>query len=641
MSVSRAAASQLVFNGGFESGLSGWQATSFVRGQFISTTTGLEHSGVRSARLCGANGCNERLTQTVTVPAGVTQATFSFWVDVSSQEPSQRPCRDQLVGQLLTFTGTLLASSSTACNGASNSTWIQEVVNATSALSTYHGRTQVRFNAATDSLYPTTFYLDDVSLSTSIASPTPSPTPTQTTPPSYDFVPISSDPYTASAPGQHSSEVEPDTYAFGNTQVAAFQVGRIYDGGATDIGWATSVGGTWSHGLLPGLTTSSSPKGPFDRVSDAAVVYDAKHGTWLIVSLDLSNSGGVNGTGVAVNSSTDGLTWNNPVMVSSAPSGDYDKTWITCDNTSTSPYYGNCYVEWDNFGSGDAILMSTSTDGGSTWSAPAAPAGNPTGLGGQPLVQPNGNVVVPIASAVEGGLMSFTSSNGGGSWSAPTFITGVIAHDTGSLRASPLPSAAMDSGGQIYLVWQDCRFESGCSANDLVMSTTSDGTHWSPITRVPADPTGSHIDHFIPGIAVNPATSGATAQIALSYYYFSQTACSFSTCQLDVGYVSSTNGGTTWSAAKRLAGPMSLSWIASTSQGYMVGDYISTTFVNGVPDPIFAVATKVSGGLDEYMAADPQTVSGGQLFGAPLALPSGPNYNSGVFGEAVRLPTAR
>jgi len=33
---------------------------------------------------------------------------------------------------------------------------------------------------------------------------------------------------------QHGTEVEPDTFAFGSTIVAAFRVGRSFDGGAPD-----------------------------------------------------------------------------------------------------------------------------------------------------------------------------------------------------------------------------------------------------------------------------------------------------------------------------------------------------------------------------------------------------------------------
>jgi len=81
-------------------------------------------------------------------------------------------------------------------------------------------------------------------------------------------VAISSDPFTSPAPGQHASEVEPDTFAYGDTEVSAFQVGRFNDGGGASIGWATRRNGVWQHGLLPGVTTYDTPAGPYDRASD-------------------------------------------------------------------------------------------------------------------------------------------------------------------------------------------------------------------------------------------------------------------------------------------------------------------------------------------------------------------------------------
>src|SRR5690242_9905852 len=59
---------------------------------------------------------------------------------------------------------------------------------------------------------------------------------------SSNLLQLSSDPYTV-GPGQHATEVEPDTFAAGSTLVSAFQVGRIFGGGATNIGFATSTNG--------------------------------------------------------------------------------------------------------------------------------------------------------------------------------------------------------------------------------------------------------------------------------------------------------------------------------------------------------------------------------------------------------------
>src|SRR5206468_2263834 len=70
------------------------------------------------------------------------------------------------------------------------------------------------------------------------------------------LIQLSSDPYTDPA-SQHQTEVEPGSYAFGTTIVAAFQAGRFSDVGSSNIGWATSTDGgmTWQHGFLPGTTS--------------------------------------------------------------------------------------------------------------------------------------------------------------------------------------------------------------------------------------------------------------------------------------------------------------------------------------------------------------------------------------------------
>src|SRR5690348_15991240 len=180
---------------------------------------------------------------------------------------------------------------------------------------------------------------------------------------------ISIDPFTqatchGSTTTNHQTEVEPDTFSNGSTIVAAFQVGRIFDGGACAIGFATSTnnGASWTKGLLPG-TTKWSGGGPNDRATDASVAYDARHNTWLISSLTLLEAGGVHGNAVVTSRSTNGgVSWSNPFTT--ATGGDLDKNWIVCDNTATSPFYGHCYTEWDNHGAGNLLQMSTSTDGG-------------------------------------------------------------------------------------------------------------------------------------------------------------------------------------------------------------------------------------------------------------------------------------
>jgi len=265
---------------------------------------------------------------------------------------------------------------------------------------------------------------------------------------------IGVDPFTqaschASALTNHQANVEPDSFSNGSMIVAAYQVGRIYDGGACAIGFSTSTdnGATWTSGLLPGVTKYVGG-GTFDRATDAAVAYDAQHNTWIISSLVLTEAGGVQGAGIRNSLSTNGgLTWPTVTSIpNTAGMISPDKNWIVCDNTATSPFYGNCYTELDDNGAGNRMEMSRSTDGGATWSVAAT---NSNGIiGGQPVVRPDGTVIVPTANANETAIGAFNSTNGGVSWSATTTIATIKHHSVaGSLREGPLPSAEIDGAG--------------------------------------------------------------------------------------------------------------------------------------------------------------------------------------------------
>jgi hypothetical protein len=345
---------------------------------------------------------------------------------------------------------------------------------------------------------------------------------------------------------------------------------------------------------------------------------------WLIASLPLVDPIG----DIAVSRSTDGgLTWGNPVIVDGTH--DDDKGWIVCDNTPTSPYYGHCYVEWDAAATTGQIKMSTSTDGGQTWGPALSTADHTTGLGGLPLVQPNGTVIVPFTN---GGMYAFISTDGGASWSTTYTISGYVPyHDTaGGFRTFLLPSAQIDGAGNTYVTWMDCRFRSGCSSNDIVMSISSNGRTWSSPARIPIDPVTSTVDHFIPGIGVDRATAGSSAHLTEVYYYFPVTNCTASSCQLYVGYLTSPDGGNTWTAAKSLAGPMKLNWLPDSDLGKMVADYIATSYVNGKAYSVFAVAIPLYTALyNEAMYTTPRPLT---------ASPDEPRFSS---TNDVPIPGAR
>lgn len=395
----------------------------------------------------------------------------------------------------------------------------------------------------------------------------------------------------------HKTEVEPDIFAWGNTIVGTFHVARrpgSIGWGSGGIGYSTSTNGgkTWTYGVLPGLTVNYE-SGTFGAAADPSVSYDAKHGVWMISTLPLvglSDNAGKIGD-VAVSLSADGLTWGNPVMIDST--GLDDKNWTVCDNNTGSPYYGNCYTEWDQaYGTGD-VLMSVSSNGGTTWGPGLASSDHAGGLGGEPQVQPNGTVIVPFQG---GGIDVFSSTNGGKSWGKSQAISNITYHTVAaSMRNPDLPSAAIDGAGNVFVAWADCRFRTKCSSNDIVVSSSSNGTTWSKVARIPIDATTSTVDHFLPGIGIDPNTSGASAHITVVYYYYPVANCTLQTCKLYAGYTSSTDGGSTWTAGAQLAGPMSVGWLPVSDDGPMLADYIAVTYLNGGAFGIFPVARAKTG----------------------------------------------
>lgn len=410
---------------------------------------------------------------------------------------------------------------------------------------------------------------------------------------------IARDPYRA--PAQHSTIAEPDTFAWGNTVVVAFQSGRFRDGGAVNTGWATSRDGgrTWRSGLLPSLTRASRPAGRWQRASDPVVAYDAAHGVWLIASLALSAG---EAAAVVVSRSTDGLRWSAPFTVVEAPWQPdlrLDKEWIVCDNGSASPHRGSCYATYSDFRT-LRLEFQASRDGGLTWGQQVAAPGDAgrTSIVGrwapapQPVVQPDGDLIVPYYD--EHRVASVRSSDGGRSFSAPVTVAQTAFRATPGLRAPPLPSAEVDANGTVYVVWPDCRSRPSCRHDDLVLSRSADGITWSRPGRVPAVPRSSTTDAVIPGLGVDPSRVG---RLAVVYYLLRPNGL------LDAGFISSPNGGRSWRPPRRLnAQTMRLEWAAQAG-GAMLADYLSTSWTGGRAVAVFPFASRRARLFDQPLFA--------------------------------------
>jgi hypothetical protein len=118
--------------------------------------------------------------------------------------------------------------------------------------------------------------------------------------------------------------------------------------------------------------------------------------------------------------------------------------------------------------------------------------------------------------------------------------------------------------------------------------------NWTAPFRVPTGPTGANPDFWVPGLGVDVTTAGAKARVAVAFHSSPLNCGYVDTCTgIDVGLVTSINGGRNWSRPQPLnVETMPLHWIANTGVGRMTGDYISTSFVNGRPVPVFSVAAE-------------------------------------------------
>lgn len=390
--------------------------------------------------------------------------------------------------------------------------------------------------------------------------------------------------------GQHETAVEPADAAFGTTVVAAYQVGRFATGGASNIGFAVShdSGRTWTRGLLPAVTAESSPPGPERAASDPTVAYDAVHGVWLIGTLTIEPTG----SRVMVARSTDGLHWSAPVTAASGPA--LDKDWLTCDNGASSPFRGRCYALYTDDDRNMTVSQS-SGDGGVTWSSPVRATNLLVGT--QPAVLPNGTLVTIAGNytsenALEGTIESLRSTDGGATFTRATLAT-LTSASNAPMRAISLPSMTVDGAGTLYATWADCRFRPSCSANDLVLSTSTDGVTWTAPRRVPTAAVSSSLDAMIPGIGADPTRPG---HIGLVYAYFTPRSCAAGACKLGIAFLQSPDGGASWSQPLRLdVEPMSMSWLPQ-AQGRMVGDYFDTAFTTDRIVPVFALAIAPTAG---------------------------------------------
>ena len=144
---------QKLTNPGFESGSTGWSATSGV----INTDGAHAHSGSGYAWLDGYGTTHtDTLSQSVTIPSGCS-ATLTYYLSISTSETTTSTAYDKLT---VSVNGTAVQSFSNLNAGS----YVQRTVN----LSSYAGQTvTLKWTGTEDSSLATSFFVDDTAVTLS------------------------------------------------------------------------------------------------------------------------------------------------------------------------------------------------------------------------------------------------------------------------------------------------------------------------------------------------------------------------------------------------------------------------------------------------------------------------------------------
>ncbi|MGH2442757.1 MAG: hypothetical protein ACRDFX_06300, partial [Chloroflexota bacterium] len=186
---------QVVTNGGFETGVYPWNAVTYPYHGVI--VYGPARTGRYVAELCPRLSCIDSISQTVLIPYAVTQATLSYDIRVTGYT--------RLGGCTSTVTVTLNSSADTSApldnlcaSGIAGRGWIQRTIAVTAAVAAAWGPSRLTL-AGTKGFGWNTMLIDNVSLTvaTSEGAPvsappdvaTPTATPSPAPSPAYRYIP--------------------------------------------------------------------------------------------------------------------------------------------------------------------------------------------------------------------------------------------------------------------------------------------------------------------------------------------------------------------------------------------------------------------------------------------------------------------
>ncbi len=355
--------------------------------------------------------------------------------------------------------------------------------------------------------------------------------------------------------------------------------------GANDL-FSFDAGETW-EGEIQGAGGSNSGD-PTTSIG--------RNGRWFVNYID----GGTNYGGMGVSYSDDkGSSWTK-VVIAPNPGELADKNHMWIDNSPTSPYEGNIYVSWTDFGGTNNyhVMVAHSSDNGETWSTPveiSSVAGNNFSHGVNLTTGPNGEVYAAWAiyqgsSLTETAIGFAKSLDGGVTWSGGKAIENIKGiRDIGTsknMRAASFPVIECDisnseNRGNIYIVWPNIGVPGVNTGNDIdvyLIGSHDNGTTWNTPVKVNQDEAGLGHEHFSPWITCDP-TNGI---ISVIFYDDRNVGGN----QLETFCANSDDGGVTWEDFKVSDVSFTPSPIPGLANSYF-GDYIGITANDGLVYPFW------------------------------------------------------
>jgi hypothetical protein len=340
-----------------------------------------------------------------------------------------------------------------------------------------------------------------------------------------------------------------------------------------------------------------------DFGSDPGVAWDTRGNAYYSYIIVFFSGGqgknNINGTEMAVARSSDGgKTWTATFFDQQTGKGQFDdKPMIAVDTNPSSRFRDTIYVAWDNSNgsssSGNNLLVSHSSDGGVTFSAPVAASDTSGGpksvIGADPFVGPDGTLYVAWHD-VHNNLIAESSSTDGGVTFGPTHTIAATqaAFDVGvpaqaSRRALVYPACGADTSagahsGTLYCSWMD---QTAANGTDIFVARSTDGgASWSAPVRANDDPTGVANDQFNQWLAVDPVTG----TVDLSWNDTRNDPTHLST---DIFYTRSTDGGQTFAANVQVTTAPTNETVAGSDLGNQYGDYEGIAARGGIVHPVW------------------------------------------------------